>query len=279
MISCCVVIFALFLQINQAFPSNPVLSFIENGRDAEVGEIPHQLALEKSVKGDCKNKDKGWGRICGAVLINKHQALTAAHCLQNVESCNATLRIVAGLHNLKQPNNTQTVIMKSYANHPDYNKSEFGASFANDIGIVTFASPLSMTDNVKAIAWNQNENVTFLGDLCVISGFGVNSKKEQENILQKVTSRAISEEECQNRMEKVKNVIIHSGHICTQGFSSAVCPGDSGGPLTCFHKGNQILAGLVSWFIGINNACNHTYPSVMTRISYVKQFILDNLDN
>lgn len=47
--------------------------FIVNGRDADISEFPHQLALF----------DQG-RYFCGAAVINPLFALTAAHCLVNL---------------------------------------------------------------------------------------------------------------------------------------------------------------------------------------------------
>lgn len=57
----------------ESFPrsDNDVSSYIVNGRDAEIEDFPHMLAL----------LDRG-SFFCGAAVINRLFALSAAHCLE-----------------------------------------------------------------------------------------------------------------------------------------------------------------------------------------------------
>jgi secreted trypsin-like serine protease len=60
---------------------------------------------------------------------------------------------------------------------------------------------------------------------------------------------------------------INDGHICLTSSSASACSGDSGGPLVCSGK----LAGATSWGA---SSCSPSYPSVYTRISYFRTWIL-----
>ena len=42
---------------------------------SKIGEFPHQLYLEKKV-------GSGYSFACGAVLVSRHQAFIAAHCVE-----------------------------------------------------------------------------------------------------------------------------------------------------------------------------------------------------
>lgn len=54
----------------QSFPHDDASGFIVNGRDADIADFPHQLALF----------DQG-RYFCGAAVISPLFILTAAHCL------------------------------------------------------------------------------------------------------------------------------------------------------------------------------------------------------
>lgn len=61
----------LLVVLANCFPHGEDASgFIVNGRDAQISDFPHQLALF----------DQG-RYFCGAAIINRLFALTAAHCL------------------------------------------------------------------------------------------------------------------------------------------------------------------------------------------------------
>lgn len=65
------VFFALaYLALAESFPGKDTSGFIVNGRDADIADFPHHLALI----------DQG-RYFCGAAVISPQFALTAAHCL------------------------------------------------------------------------------------------------------------------------------------------------------------------------------------------------------
>lgn len=64
--------FAAFFTLVTSFPSSgeDVSGLIVNGRPADIADFPHKLALY----------DRG-RFFCGAAIIDRLHALTAAHCL------------------------------------------------------------------------------------------------------------------------------------------------------------------------------------------------------
>lgn len=259
-----ILFFAVFFK--HATEQSPIPSFILNGQEAEVGEFPHQLMLQERY-------GYNWKLICSASLINSQQALTAAHCITEVE--NKNLRIVAGLHDLGQDKDFQIVMIKEKVIHANY--KDGSATSSNDIAVLTFSEPLKLNARIQAIAWNQHENITFVGHRCVLSGWGRMTNGEYPEALQKVTTDIISNDECGKKMFPYEyQAVIYAGHICAYGAESGSCTKDSGSAMTCQLNGDSILAGITSW--GIKDyECNSAHPSVYSRLSYFKSFILDNI--
>lgn len=241
--------------------------YIINGQEATVGEFPHQLLMERLSGGSV------WKFSCGAVLINPHQALTAAHCVDKLPR--HRYRVVAGLIYKSQPHDNQTVMLEKIVIHPGYNDSS--ATNANDIAVLTFKTPLRLNHKVQPITWNQNNNITFAGDRCMLSGWGKTITNNYPDVLQRVKMDVISNKNC---LEKLKaNMYLYPGHICAYELVHGAGTGDSGGPMTCERNGKDILVGITSWGVTVNGACSTQYPTVYARVSHFKRFILANISH
>merc|ERR1711976_835562 len=77
---------------------------------------------------------------------------------------------------------------------------------------------------------------------------------------------------CQSRMSGVSGATINDGHICVfdSSYNRGSCNGDSGGPLKC----GSSLAGITSWGISSSGICRQDYPSVYTRVSHFRSWIV-----
>lgn len=256
----CIMLLAVFLQLNHALPTD--LSFIMNGFDAKLGDFPHQLYLQ--------NVNDTMGTFIGsAVLISPTQAITAAHCVD--DSSAEELRVIAGMVDIYKMKDAQMANVQKVVMHPKYGKAELHRDY--DLAILTFTAPLKLNKNVQSIAWNQDENLTFTGKRCVLSGWG-ETEYGTTWILQKVTTNIISNLQC---MGLTTSLAFSPRNICAYQPYSGTCYGDSGGPMTCTHNGEPILAGIVSWVYTRNGRCDDVKPSIYARLSHYKQFILDNL--
>ena len=262
------ILLVALVQLSDALPSNPFSftdMYIVNGEAVRVGEFPHQLLMEKLVK------DK-WSFACGAVLISKTQALTAAHCVAG--DLPKEVRVIAGLHNKTDKTETQTTVLKKIKVHQNY--SQGPETFGNDIAVITFLKPIKFTSTIQPIEWNDDDSITFAGDKCHLSGWGRDEKTNLPDVLQKVYMRVISNVQC--RFRTLPSAVLYKGHLCAYEPELGVCGGDSGGPMTCYKNGKPILAGVTSW--GVSNIfgkCNANFASVYSRISYFKDFINENL--
>lgn len=257
-----VLILTALFSLNHA--SEPSLSFIANGEDAMVGEFPHQLIIQRT------NMNTPWTYFGAGVLINKHQAITAAHVVVNDS---VTYRVVAGLHNLTKVEEGQVAIFKHVQLHPSYRRKKVPPFLYKDIAVITFAEPLELNDRVQPIAWNQDASFPAVGDSCVLSGWGSSKKWNytQPEILQRLSTKIISNKACNERL--AENLLsVHDGHICMEDGETGSTSGDSGGPMTCQLDGKPILAGICSW-----KSIEEYGPSIYSRLSYYTEFLQDNI--
>ena len=78
---------------------NPRAPAIVGGADASPGQFPYQLSLKFG------NENK-----CGAVLINYHLAITAAHCCDHIlKYKNEIWSVVAGEHTISKREKSEQV--------------------------------------------------------------------------------------------------------------------------------------------------------------------------
>ena len=55
---------------------------IKGGMNAELGDVPWQVALVEGGGGNTPPSDVFQGQFCGGTLINGDWVLTAAHCTE-----------------------------------------------------------------------------------------------------------------------------------------------------------------------------------------------------
>lgn len=259
-------VFLVVFQLNQALST-----FSADLDEAKAGEVPHHLSVQEP--SNYLHLEWSWRHRCGAVLINKQQALTSARCMPEHVEVYKNMRIQAGMHDMTKTDNTQAVKIKKVVLHPEFLHHPSTITASNDLAIITFATPLKLNDNVKAIDWNQDENVDFVGSNCMVSGYGVFKK-----VMFVFMTTAMSNENCKMRMVE-KRGKVYPGHLCA--FNSTIerssCLLDTGSPITCEHEGKQVVAGIYSWGVEAPRYCFDSYPEVFSRTSHFKKFILDNL--
>ncbi|KAK7093959.1 chymotrypsin-like serine proteinase [Littorina saxatilis] len=226
---------------------------IVGGTTATYGEHPYICSLQVQSGGS-------WYHICGSVIWNNNNVVTAAHCLSGSAS---SLRVVCGLHRISNTDSYQvTRYLSSYTNHPSYNGNANG--FPNDIAVMRLSSALSFNNYVNKITFATSG--TFAGQSCKLSGWGrLVGGGATANTLQKVNMTALSHSACVSRWG---SSYINSGHICFyEGSGTSACNGDSGGPVRC----GSTLTGVTSWG---QSTCGGTYPSVYTRVSYFNSWLV-----
>jgi secreted trypsin-like serine protease len=154
------------------------------------------------------------------------------------------------------------------------------ATYSNDVSIINLATPIAVGGNVALLTLPPDNSNDFSGTVCTITGWGrTSSSNVLPNILQEADITPIPRAQCQTLMTGVSGVLIWDGHICLYDTAQNIgsCNGDSGGPLNCPYSGGYYVAGVTSW--GVSSAlgnCLQSYPSVYTRTSYYRDWILSN---
>ncbi|TMW46908.1 hypothetical protein DOY81_008016 [Sarcophaga bullata] len=101
-------------QRNVVVPVMKTEGRITNGYDADVGQFPYQVGMWLKIDADTYS----W---CGASIIGQEYLLTAAHCLDDIES----VTIYFGTTNLNDPEETVTVDRNAFIIHEGWNNQTF----------------------------------------------------------------------------------------------------------------------------------------------------------
>ncbi|GJQ80760.1 hypothetical protein Trydic_g9352 [Trypoxylus dichotomus] len=206
--------------------------------------------------------------FCGGSLISRKSVLTAAHCVDGVNSA----EVILGAHRFAQNEESQVRVQVSSSNfkiHSGWNS----LLLTNDIAIIELNEEVELNDFIQVVSLPSRSEVsnTFTNNRAIVSGWGLDSDSAitVSSVLREVEVRVLAKLVC----NLAYFGIIQNSHICTSGIGGVgSCSGDSGGPLVIGDK--QI--GVVSF--GIAFGCEIGWPSVFTRVTSYLDWIEDNSD-
>ncbi|KAM7313503.1 hypodermin-A [Ixodes scapularis] len=200
-------------QENDAQPSTlqPPEGRVYNGRDAQPGEFPWMVRI--STVG------------CGGAIITKTHVLTAAHCFDYYLA--GPIEVIAGL--LCPKKHTVSHIQR----HEFYVIGSVDTNY--DLAILKVDPEFQFTKEVYPVKIPVQE-VEVRGTVAV-SGFG-NTHAEPGPVksLQTTILTVVPSDRC----GYPPNI------ICTEVDQTAVCPGDSGGPVVQLGPDGVVLVGIIS---------------------------------
>ncbi|MFD9961991.1 serine protease [Amycolatopsis sp. NPDC058986] len=224
---------------------------IVGGRPATKGEFPHQLSLRDSFSGK---------HFCGASILDKYTALTAAHCVADFHGDASKLYVVAGSNLLDRGGVKSRV--KKIVTHKQYDAQRI----VNDIAILKLSSGLTFGSAVAAVPLATSDPSA--GSQVTLSGWGLTSFPGTiPNALQTLTMHVLGHSACVQ--QNPTDLPISAGNLCTiSPKGKGACKGDSGGPLVA--GGKQV--GVVSWGV----PCAKGYPDVFTSVSAYAKWIQQN---
>ncbi|XP_018580028.1 trypsin-7-like [Anoplophora glabripennis] len=222
---------------------------IVEGDVANIENYPYQLSL--LYEGD---------HTCGASIIDRRWALTAAHCTDGIPATRFTVRAGSSLLGT----GGQLIKVKHVHQHPGFDFSDMDFDIAvleleEDIQFTKTASPIQLVDaNVKYPA----------GSEAIVTGWGLLDQDFHllPTYLQVVKVPIVSNEEC----AKAYGDLLTDRMICA-GYKEGgkdSCQGDSGGPFVVAGK----LVGIVSWGYG---CAVPKIPGVYTDVAALRDFVTD----
>jgi trypsin len=240
---------------------NPISGKIVGGVEAEKGEFPFMVSLQRTY---------GSRPFCGGSLIASNWVLTAAHC--SGSSMVQNTRVKIGHHTVKDTVGVESHAIKRVIIHPQYN----GGTIDYDYALLELATPSEYTP-VKL----QQVEVEIPSDgegapVSTVIGFGATSEGgPQSDVMLKVDKPLVSFDQCNEAYEgEITEQMICAGF--PEGGKDS-CQGDSGGPLILRDAANEpVLTGVVSW--GHGCARPEKY-GVYSKVSAAVQWIAESIES
>lgn len=234
----------------------PGTAAIVNGKDAEIGDFPFQVALR------FRNTV---GQFCGGTFVNSRYVLTAAHCVFGAPA--GELEVYAGSADLRTGG--EPIAVQAVRSHP-----EFGQTIDYDVALLRLEgahlhprvylqrpdqpSYSAAGDTATAIGWGQ---------------IGEGTDGLDTDILQRTTMPLITNDEC-GRIAGFMFGSITDRIICAgaERLGRGVCFGDSGGPLMVPYEESWIQVGITSFAVNRDQCGN--IPAAFARVTALYDFIV-----
>jgi subtilisin-like proprotein convertase family protein len=214
---------------------------VVGGEEAPAGAWPWQVVLVQD--GD---------PFCGAALIAADVALTAAHCVDDVDDA-AVVELRAGSVDVDD-DAMQRRVISGITMHEAYND----ATTENDIAILRVEVPFELGPTVAPATLPDEDTedaITEEGDPAVVTGFGATESEGRPSRTMRQAEVAVyGDAHCTGNYDEDGDAIFGATQVCAGVDAGGVdsCYGDSGGPLVAPgpHRATWYLIGLVSWGAG-----------------------------
>ncbi|KAL7027517.1 hypothetical protein ACKWTF_005472 [Chironomus riparius] len=223
-------------------------SVTEKDLEAQYGEFPWMVGILQRESGH-----KIY--LCGGSLIAENVVLTAAHCLN--ESNLNDLSIRAGEYD------TQTTF--ELFPHMDYvvkkvviHEAFYRRALLNDIALLFLEKKAKMSDVIGTICL-PSQDQAYDNKNCIATGWGKDKFGREglyQSILKKIELPTVPFDDCEEKLRETRlgeDFELDTSFMCAGGDEGKdTCKGDGGSPLICPVDGqvNQYYqAGIVAWGI------------------------------
>ena len=237
---------------------------IIGGQPADFGEYPFMVALLfEPIQGSDFDK-----QYCGGSLIASRWVLTAAHCVDFLESPDEV--VVAVSRTNLDSTQGQRVAVRNFFIHPDYDPNVISP----DVALIQLARPVNGVAPIQ-LAGTGDDRFEADGTLLTVIGWGNTSTTGQASFpdaLREVVVPVVGDARCD---EVYHGFVTVETQLCAGEKGIDSCGGDSGGPLfATTSSGTEIQVGIVSYGIG---CAKNRFPGVYTEVNSptVRDFIAD----
>lgn len=248
-----------------ASPAGARDRLVVGGRPVSAAKHPWVVALTSRARfGDTRS-----GQFCGGALVGARTVITAAHCLsrQVLGAGGGDVRdmtVVSGRSRLQDKSGHEVGVSKVWVD-PDFDKR----TNANDIAVLTLATPLPERDTVKMA--ESGDPAYRAGTKAQVYGWGdTTGTGRYASGLRAADVGVMPDSACAEAYpEGGTNGAYQRGTMLCAGVRKGgrdACQGDSGGPLVARGR----LVGLVSWGAGCGQRGR---PGVYTRISVMADLV------
>lgn len=255
-----------------------ITPYIIGGIDSNMADFPYYARL---VATDFSTTATDF---CGGSILNDQYILTAAHCVTYEGTTDPyvdeikLMGVITNNGSMEYVIHEDTHKVSEIIVHPDYNVS----NFANDIALVKLetamtagdftAITLPTDDDVKA--YTAKETVTVMG-----LGY-TDDNKTTPTIIQQADVKNVSDSECLTLVDSIyqvsynaaKQTCVLPGENASQQ-PTAVCNGDSGGPLTFKNDNDKYQQYGITSYGSAESCFAAGHPQVFTEIYGYKDWI------